>query len=166
MAIVYAGCLMLGTWLLNLFFRKWFDIVLWPLLSDTWASWSQKRLQRTILSLEYELSNRISGSDIIIYGLKRAFLWGMYLVLFLGVWALPADFHLPNMLSLRSVNLPPSINATELMAWVRIALWAVSYLIALWYYQRLSTKYLHWKYASLYQGRLEKRIATLRGKVT
>jgi len=81
MPLVYAAFGVLGTWILNLFFRKWFDLVLWPRLADWWASLSQRRLREKILSLQYTLHKPPTGEDIILYGLENLFTFLMFLMM-------------------------------------------------------------------------------------
>jgi hypothetical protein len=54
-SFIYAFVALLGTWLLNLFFRKWFDLVLWPALQDWFSRRSQKRLNQRIALLDDQL---------------------------------------------------------------------------------------------------------------
>jgi hypothetical protein len=48
MSLLYGFLVLLGTWLLNMFFRKWFDLYLWPKIGDWWASRSKATLLRRI----------------------------------------------------------------------------------------------------------------------
>jgi hypothetical protein len=64
LALIYAVFGVLGTWLLNLFFRKWFDLVLWPRLADWWASRSRSKTEQRIRKLEGALS-RIESLPIL-----------------------------------------------------------------------------------------------------
>jgi hypothetical protein len=165
MLIVYAAVMVLATWLLNYFFRKWLDIVLWPRVSDWWASWSQKRLRNKIQSLEYKLGRPIAGDEIIIYGIEGIFLFWLYVLCFLVANETPGTFpktllSLPGTAFLRNVTLP--VSDTDLSAWIHLGAFCFPYFTALWLYQRVGVKYRQWKYPNSYQSTLKRRVANLR----
>lgn len=164
MPILYAGfaaLCVLATWLLNLLFRKWFDIVLWPRISDWWASWSQRRLKKKITSLEYKLSKPIRGEEVAIFGVRGVLMFLMFqLVFFVGSLP-PGTFpKLPF-----SMKLTHSLTDAGEDAWARLLLLGITSFIGFWYSQRLSTQYLQWKCSELHRERLEKRIANLKAKL-
>jgi hypothetical protein len=136
-----------------------------PKFQDWLAAWSQRRLQKKIWGLEREVSNPITGEEVVIYGLNGILHFLLNLLAFLVVWFTPGNFHLPRVLSSESINSPSSLNEAALLAWLRIFVWALTLLTGSWYYVNLSTKNLHLKYPRLYQGKLEKRIANLKAKL-
>ncbi len=132
-----------------------------PKIQDWWASWSQRRLQKKIQGLERELRTPLSGEEVIIYGVKGLFQFLLLLFIFSQSWSMPADFHFPKMLSLQAVNLRSSINETELVAWIRVAIWAITYFTGLWFFVRVSVKHTYSKNPDLYQDKMKERIAKL-----
>jgi hypothetical protein len=163
MPIVYAVLCVLATWFLNLFFRKWFDIVLWPRISDKWASWSQKRLKNKILALEYELENPLRGEEVIIYGITGLFLLFLNIFPFFILSLPPGSF--PKVFSTPPTNPPSWFDSKEFVAWFRVYLVSLAALIGMWHFMRLSAKFRRWKYPRQYLKRLEIRIADLKAKV-
>jgi hypothetical protein len=165
MPVLYAALVLFGTWFLNLLFRKWFDLVLWPKIVDWWASWSQRRLENKIRKLERELQNPIKGEEVIIYGLRGLFQVLGYLLATILIMS-PGAVPLPKMLvSTHPTTLPPSINYDEVLAWCRLVIISVTFLSGLWYAQGLFVRHMHWKYPAGYRDELEKRIANLKAKL-
>src|SRR4051794_24427017 len=127
MSRIYLPFSFVGSALLTLFFRKWFDIVLWPRLADWWASWSQKRLQRKILLLEYELKSPIRAEEIIIFGLMGIFEFLVFLVFFLLCWLTPT-----------------SLSDLKISVWTRVVSVVLLWVVGQAYSIRLARKFMQW----------------------
>jgi hypothetical protein len=161
MASIYAVLALVGVWVLNFFFRKWLDLVIWPRVSDRWASWSQSRLRNKIELLEYRLSNPITGEEVIVYGVRGILHLLINVFGFVVCTLTPGTFRLPKQISPAPVQLPNSFEI-ELLAWLRLFTFCMALFVGQWYFYRLSSRYQRWKYPNSYQRGLEKRIAKLK----
>jgi hypothetical protein len=72
MKFVYGSLAVLGTWILNLIFRKWFDVVVWPRIADWWSARSIRAIKRQIAKLERQLQRPQTFEDIVLRLFKLA----------------------------------------------------------------------------------------------
>lgn len=79
MAVIGTLLIVVATWLLNQFSRKWFELVLWPKIVDLWASHSNARLLPLIGILERQLVEAeklpllSEAEDIVLDGIARIY---------------------------------------------------------------------------------------------